>query len=48
MPTPSASPPSDITLSDTPRRWSGAKVTRSATGIPTAMIAVLIRLRRKR
>ena len=40
MPTPIASPPSDITLSDTLFRYSGPNVARIETGIEIAMMSV--------
>jgi hypothetical protein len=47
MPIPSASPPSDIRLSDTPKRWSGAKVATTQSGIETQTTRVWARSRRK-
>ncbi|MBK7703729.1 MAG: hypothetical protein IPI34_13020 [bacterium] len=47
MPTPSASPPSDITLSDTPRPYIRMKVATIEMGIATPMISVLRSSRRK-
>ena len=43
MPTPSASPPSDMMLSETPIRLSGAKVINSDIGMLTPMMAVVLR-----
>jgi hypothetical protein len=40
MPIPSARPPSDMMLSDTPARFSGAKVHSTEIGIDTATITV--------
>ena len=48
IPMPSASPPRDMMLRLTPKRLSGAKVTRIEIGIEMAMIAVDRTLRRKR
>ena len=48
MPMPSAKPPSDMMLSDTPASDSGANVMRIETGIETATMAVLRKSRRKK
>ena len=48
MPMPSARPPSDMMFSETPSRFSGAKVISSEIGMLTAMIAVVLKLRRNR
>ena len=48
MPMPRARPPRDMMFSETPSRFSGAKVISSEIGMLTAMIAVLLKRRRKR
>ena len=48
IPIPRASPPSDMMLSETPARFSGAKVISTEIGIATATISVVLKLRRKR
>ena len=41
MPTPSANPPNDMMLSDTPRRFRGAKVTKMEIGMLIALMVFM-------